>query len=821
MENLTVNPDTQLVTVEGAKPTVSVLWDRAIQQAVINTSPGPTIASRAYSMVHTAIFDAWAAYDLVAFGTQLGDRLQRPDSEITEANKQEAVSYAAYQVAKDLFPSQTDIFNRLMLDLGYDPSNNTAERTTPAGVGNLSAAALLDFRHQDGANQLGNLSGNGRNYSSTVNYEPINSADEIVGLEFWTPENIPLGNNYFTQRFLTPHWGDVVPFALDSGEQFRPVAPKPFLLVDGTIDLDTKTVELDSGSTVTIERSSIGGVINPEFISQAQEVVDYSANLTDEQKLIAEFWEDGGGTSFPPGTWMTFGQYVSARDKHTLDEDVELFFALGNAELDAGIATWSAKTFYNYARPVRTIRELGELGLIGEFNSELDGYTIEAWQPGKGTTTILATDFITYQTPGGDPSPPFAEYTSGHSAFSAAGAEVLRLYTGSDEFGADVSFAPGESRFEPDVTPQETTTLSWSTFSEAAAEAGLSRLYGGIHFTDGDLNGRVLGRQVGNAAFERSQYYLNGGTTNSIIGSAIDNILDGSTQGDLIEAGNGNDILTGNNGSDLLFGEAGNDTLNGGQGFDRLSGGAGNDVLAGGAQIGVLAGGTGRDIFVVNGRDIDWVTDFELGRDLVSFTSDINYGSLEITGTVNSFVSYKGNKIAVLLGVNSQALTADKFNMAIADNHLIGSPMGELLDGSTEADIIKGEAGDDILNGYHGNDLMFGGDGDDILMGGKGFDRLSAGAGDDVLYGGEQISVLNGGSGADIFVLDSLAVDWIEDFEVGEDKISLDRNISYGSLEITGTVNSFISYEGTQIAVLLGVDSQELTANSFNGVVAD
>jgi len=192
--------------------------------------------------------------------------------------------------------------------------------------------------------------------------------------------------------------------------------------------------------------------------------------------LIAEFWEDGGGTSFPPGTWMTFGQFVSSRDDNSLDDDVKLFFALGNAVFDAGVATWESKVFYDYARPVRAIRELGELGLIGEFNAELGGFAIEAWQPDQGTQTILVNDFLTYQTPGRDPSPPFAEYTSGHSSFSAAGAQILSLFTGSDEFGASVTFAPGESRFEPGITPAEEITLDWNTFFEAADEAGVSRL---------------------------------------------------------------------------------------------------------------------------------------------------------------------------------------------------------------------------------------------------------------------------------------------------------------------------------------------------------
>ena len=516
MVDLNLDADTQLVTVTDPDPTVSVLWDKAVQQAVINTSPGPTVASRAYSLMHTAIFDAWAAYDPVAIATTFGDDWQRPELKNTDANKQKAMSYAAYEVVSDLFPGEIRIFDRLMADFDYDLDPTTSSLlTTPEGIGNLAADSILKSHYDDGSNQLGDnsLGDLGVPYSDISGYEYINSdEDHIENLDLWTPENIAVDEEPQVQQFLTPHWGDVTPFAEESGELLPP-PPEPFLLVEGTTDLESSTITLENSTTVDIDKSLIGTVINPEFIAQAEEVVEYSANLTDEQKLIAEFWEDGGGTSNPPGTWMTFGQYVSARDDHTLDEDAQLFFMLGNAVCDAGIATWQAKSSYNYARPVRTIRELGKLGLIGEYDESLDGYAINAWQPGRGTQKILATDFVTYQTPGSHPSPPFAEYTSGHSAFSAAAAEVLKLATGSDKFGASVTFKRGESRFEPLLTPVEDVTLKWSTFKEAADEAGRSRLYGGIHFTDGDLNGRTLGEQVGSAVYDQAQFYINGGVS--------------------------------------------------------------------------------------------------------------------------------------------------------------------------------------------------------------------------------------------------------------------------------------------------------------------
>ena len=111
---LDLNLDSQRVTVDDPTPSISVQWDRAVQEAVINTSPGPTVASRAYGILHTAMFDAWAAYDEKAIATQLGDDLQRPEAEITEANKEEAMSFAAYRVLTELFLDRTEMFDKLI-----------------------------------------------------------------------------------------------------------------------------------------------------------------------------------------------------------------------------------------------------------------------------------------------------------------------------------------------------------------------------------------------------------------------------------------------------------------------------------------------------------------------------------------------------------------------------------------------------------------------------------------------------------------------------------------------------------------------------------
>ncbi|WP_182866227.1 DUF6851 domain-containing protein [Rhodopirellula sp. JC639] len=515
--DLVMDPQSQFVTVSTADPTISVRWDVATQKGVVATSPGPTVASRAYAMVHTAMFDAWSAYNADAVSTVNQDVLQRPANENTDANKAQAMSHAAYRVLSDLFPEAQQIFDDLMVDLGYDRDNDSTDVTTPAGIGNVMAAELLQIRHADGSNQLGDSPDgvSGVKYSNVTEYAPLNPVGQTDVIGAWTPEYVPIDATAATaireQSFLTPHWSDVTPFSLTTASQFRPEPPEPFLLVDGAVDLDTQTITLADQSVMTIDRSLIGTVINPDFIAQAQRVIDASGGLTDRQKLIAEFWEDAGSTSFPPGTWMSFGQFLSGRDEHSLDQDAGLFFALSNAVFDAGIATWEAKAFYDYARPVRVIRELGELGLIGQFHQASGTYRIDVWSPQTGTTqSIPATEFLTYQTPGSDPSPPFAEYTSGHSSFSAAGATILERFAGSPEFGGEVTFDTGESRFQPGAVPAAPVTLQWSTFREAADEAGLSRIYGGIHFDDGDLQGRKLGNDIGMAVWQRAQQYIDG-----------------------------------------------------------------------------------------------------------------------------------------------------------------------------------------------------------------------------------------------------------------------------------------------------------------------
>ena len=436
---------------------IVIQWNQALLQTVSKTKLAPPMTSRALAIVHTCIYDAWAAYDSKAVGTQLGGTLRRPESERINENKTKAISFAAYKALVDLFPSEKATFDEKMQSLGFDPTDVSTDTTTPSGIGNTVANAVLEFRHGDGSNQLGELHTGA--YSDYTNYMSANTASELNDPNKWQPL---IGANGQEQKFLTPHWGMVIPFALTSGNQFLPPPPAIFP--------------------------------SAQYRKQAIEVLRFSANLNDRTKSITEYWADGPSTVTPPGHWNLFAQFISKRDNHTLDDDVKMFFALGNAVFDAGISVWNCKRVYDSIRPVSAIRFL--------FKDK----NIRAWAgANQGTKIIQGQNWNSYIS-----TPAFAEYVSGHSTFSAASAEILKSFTGSDRFDNSATVAAGTSTIEAGNTPKKDIILSWKTFSQAADEAGISRRFGGIHFKDGDFEARKLGRKIGALVWEKAQSYFNG-----------------------------------------------------------------------------------------------------------------------------------------------------------------------------------------------------------------------------------------------------------------------------------------------------------------------
>ena len=184
--------------------------------------------------------------------------------------------------------------------------------------------------------------------------------------------------------------------------------------------------------------------------------VAVGSTRTEDQTEIALFWADSAGTETPPGHWNSIAQIIGAAQGTTLEENARLFALLNIAMADAAICSWDAKYTYHFWRPVTAIAFA---------------------EPQLNWMSFIVT-------------PPFPDYTSGHSTFSAAAATVLPLFFGTEDlpFTTGSDFLPGVFR-------------SFSTCENAAEEAALSRIYGGIHFRTASEDGLQAGTSIGEWTF--------------------------------------------------------------------------------------------------------------------------------------------------------------------------------------------------------------------------------------------------------------------------------------------------------------------------------
>jgi membrane-associated phospholipid phosphatase len=194
---------------------------------------------------------------------------------------------------------------------------------------------------------------------------------------------------------------------------------------------------------------------------------DAGSARTAEQTRIALFWADGAGTVTPPGHWNIITQGLAIREHFNLSQTAYILALLNIAEADAAIVAWDFKYRYNYWRPVTAIRNAADDG-----NPATTADT--GWSP------LLTT-------------PPFPSYISGHSTFSAAAARVLALFFGTDNVAFDTTSdgLPGVTR-------------SFTSFSQAATEAGQSRIYGGIHFQFDNQAGLATGTAIGQEVYYKA-----------------------------------------------------------------------------------------------------------------------------------------------------------------------------------------------------------------------------------------------------------------------------------------------------------------------------
>lgn len=412
-------------------------------------------------------------------------------------------------------------------------------------------------------------------------------------------------------EFLSPEWGEVTPFALSeddltifqdsSGNDYYvyhdPGLP-PLLSEDG---LDQSSIDYRWGfSLVGIWSSMLDpsdGVmwdISPAALGNTSELPSdfdgfrnfydlenggdgsqgrdinpvtgepYQSQMVpraDYARVLAEFWADGPDSETPPGHWFTILHKVmdhpefsrnwegSGQELDSLEYDLRAFFTLGGAMHDAAVTTWGTKGWYDYIRPISSIRYMAGKGQSSDVSLPnyhphglplIPGYyeIIEEGDPlteadstlvGKmkmyswkgpdfienedtdvaGVGWIPAENWWPYQRPT-FVSPPFAGYTSGHSCFSRAAAEVLTMMTGDEFFPGGIGVFPAKQNeflvFEDG--PSVDIDLQWATYRDASDQTSLSRIWGGIHPPQDDIPGRLVGIEVGIDAFNKANSYF-------------------------------------------------------------------------------------------------------------------------------------------------------------------------------------------------------------------------------------------------------------------------------------------------------------------------
>lgn len=468
-------------------PNAAYKWTMILQEAsgrsVDRVGARPTIISRDMAIAMTAMYDAWAAYDAKAVGTRLGGNLRRPAAERTDANKSKAIAYAVYRALLYVYPEDAAWLAEQMRADGHDPDDDSLDLTTPQGIGNAAAAALIAYRRRDGANQHGDEAGsNGKPYSDYTFYEPRNPVDRILDPDRW--QQIPFDDGKggkIHPNFLTPHWYRVKPFALDRSDMFRPGPPPK--------------------------------VGSDQLKKEVDECVAANANLTVDQKAIVEFMRDGPRSTGQSGHWLRFAADVSRRDRHTLDQDVKLFFSIANIVFDSFISCWETKRYYDSARPYALVRWYYR-------GQKIQGYL----GPCKGFGLIPAEEWHPY-SPSTFVTPPFPGYTSGHATASGAAGKMLELFTGSDRYECVAIRRAGEltelgcsvpemqargGAPAADLKDDREVRLRLATFSAAAEMAALSRMLGGYHIATDNHVGLDVGRKIAVWSWPRYRAYFEG-----------------------------------------------------------------------------------------------------------------------------------------------------------------------------------------------------------------------------------------------------------------------------------------------------------------------
>jgi membrane-associated phospholipid phosphatase len=412
-------------------------WNALMLQTFANEggSATPPSNSRTMGMLGGAVFDAVNSVSR-NYTPYLG--YFEPTSTGVGIDVSAAAAAAAFAVMTTVYQDYYgpgNVFATTFNTLYTSQINAIADseaRTRGIEVGFAAAQAMIAARMGDGWNAV-----------SSYQSQPLGTIGR------WQAGNSTGAWGAGAGEFLKPQWAEMTPFTLGSASQFRPNGPDGFQPNNYTAWVQSDAYTADFNMVKDLGRNN-------------------SLTRTADETNIAYFWVDGPGTASPPGHWNRIAATVSVEQGLSLEQNARLFGLLGLTAADTGIATWEAKVFYDSWRPMYAINTA---------NTDGNPLTIQdaSWAP------LI-------------PNPSFGSYTSGHSAFSMAGATVLASYFGTDNMAFATTsespfLPPGYERF-------------FTSFSQAAMEAGMSRIYGGIHFMSDNVDGANLGANVGTNVYE-------------------------------------------------------------------------------------------------------------------------------------------------------------------------------------------------------------------------------------------------------------------------------------------------------------------------------
>ena len=419
---------------------------------------------RVTTMLTQAWFDAIAPYHPSAVGvsSRLG---RRPATEATTRSRNVALLAASLPVLSSLFPSHAPAWRELVS--AALPDHLAGADRVAARIGGRAGRAVVADRVHDGMNQLGDEGHRRYNlvpYADWTGYAPVNPAHELRDPGRWQPLVVSDRTGvYRSQQFFTPQLARTRPYSYGRPDQFH--VPPP----------------------VQSRWRRHGD--NRGYRRQSDQVLEFSADLTDSQKMTAETYDNKiSGLGFS----ALFAAQSGGLDVAGF---VEYDFVTNLASFDTAIAVWHFKRQFDSVRPTTAIRHL-----YGDTE-------VTAWGgPGKGRVTDLpAEQWRSYLETADHP-----EYPSASTALCNAHAETSRRYLGSDELGWEIPVARGMSRIEPGVTPAEDITLRWATWRDLAEDCGMSRVWGGVHFLPSVAAGAHLGRQVGGRVADFLEAHLSG-----------------------------------------------------------------------------------------------------------------------------------------------------------------------------------------------------------------------------------------------------------------------------------------------------------------------